>query len=181
MKKLYLVIILSICFSFIGCTESVTKESEKSQINEVSNSQIENIEDTKEYMFNNALEKGNMIVKTTFDGEKESNKVYNKSSMDQFIDNIEKRKKSDISIVQYLDQDGNLSINKLYKLMYDGDEVIVNYYDVITDKKNFELKDTVKYKKLNAEVVGENLKYLFTDENGNEVKLISFSKNDIIN
>ncbi|MDY5910650.1 MAG: hypothetical protein SPJ62_01275 [Inconstantimicrobium porci] len=132
-----------------------------------------------EYSFDTALSKGYVIRKTISNGNVHKDEIYNKHSLDEFIDNIKKGKSKEIVIVEFLDQKGVLSINKLCKLKFDGKNVTADYYDTITNKEEFKLTDTAKYKTVNVKDVGDGIKYFFTADNNDEIQLISFNKKEI--
>ena len=57
--------------------------------------------------------------------------------------------------------------------------VTANYYAPFTNKDEFKLTDSAKYKTVNVKKVGEGMKYYFTSDNNDEIQLISFNKNEI--
>ena len=132
-----------------------------------------------EYSFDTALSKGYVIRKTISNGNVDKDEIYNKHSLDGFIDNIKKGKSKEIVIVEFLDQKDVLSINNLCKLKFDGKNVTADYYDTITNKEEFKLTDTAKYKTVNVKDVGDGIKYFFTADNNDEIQLISFNKKEI--
>lgn len=125
MKKAALIIILSLTFTFIGCVEKSADEKEI-----LSNKNVEytqkfgKIENVNEYTYENALANGYVIRKTTFNGEEEEDKIYNKSVLDKFIKSIKEGEKDNFVLAEYLNKNGNLIINKLSDFSYDGHNII---------------------------------------------------------
>lgn len=179
MKKVGLLLALCISLNFVaGCSAKETKEKQVSKQIAASNLSIKKLQ-ASEYSFDTALSKGYVMRKTTSNDDAEKDEIYNKDSLDEFLDDIKKGKNKEVVIVEYLDQKGILNINKLFKIKYDGKKITADYYDTLTNKKEFKLEETATYKTVNVKETGDHIKYFFTDDTHDEIQLLSFNKSEI--
>lgn len=182
MRKIALVILLGLSINLISCTsKSIEKENKSGAESVQSSSENEEIEEADNYEFNTSLVKRYFIKKTTFDGKENKDEIYNKSSLDKVVDDINKGNASELISIDYLYEDGKYTVNKLRKLKFDGNKIIEKFYDTISDRNKFSLTDTVEYSKINVKDDGENLIYEFYLYGKDGINKVSFSKNEIMN
>ncbi|MBE6051669.1 MAG: hypothetical protein E7214_13730 [Clostridium sp.] len=182
MKKIVLVILLILSINLVSCTLGFTGKESKSKIESVQNTLgNEEIEEENKYEFNTSLENGHFIRKITFNGQENKEEIYNKSSLDKFVDDTNKGNKSELVSIDYLYQDKRYTVNKLRKLKFDGNKIIEKFYDTVSDRNKFALTDTVEYSKINVRDDGENLIYEFYLYDKDNIDIVSFNKNEVTN
>lgn len=185
MKKDKIAVMLVLCFGLLGCANSrssevkLEEEHSTSVVNKESNI-VEEESIKVKVDFDNALKSG-YVIRKSIDNKEAKEEIYNNKGLDEFVKNVKAGKSDNITIVEYLSQGDNLTINKLSNLIYNGENIIVNYYDVFTDRNNFKVADEMKFTYINMREVDDCIIYSLSSDKGEEINLMSFKKDEIKN
>lgn len=84
------------------------------------------------------------VVKTTEGYESE---IVNLSQIEDFMKNISKKNKDNLSIIEYMKKGKILKVSSLMKLDFDGESIKITYFNVDNEKK-FKEDKTETYEKI---------------------------------
>ena len=133
-----------------------------------------------------AIQNGNVVMISYIDsGSNKTNnmEIYNISRLDDFINNINRRKKDKIRIVKYGKNATGTWVNKLYDLKYDGNKIADIEYDVYSDPNEFIPGQPLIFKKIIKLDYYDGISYRICNSDNKMsdcAYLISFSKSSII-
>lgn len=111
--------------------------------------------------------------------------IYNINKLDDFMKNMDKRKKDNIRIVEYGKNVTGTWVNKLFELKYDGKKLIDIEYDTYSNPNAFIPSQPSIYNKIIKRNLPDTISYRICGSE-NEIKsddcakLISFYKSSII-
>lgn len=155
-----------------------------SQYNEVHS--YADVLNNKTLNYEKAINSGNIVMISFLDTISNTTnndmEIYNIRRLDNFMENINNKKKDEIRIVEYGRNSTGTWVNKLYDLRYDGNKIVDIEYDTYSNPNEFIPSQPQIFKKIIKRDYSKGLSYRIcdSDKDSDCGKLISFFKSSIV-